>query len=170
MGAENIQLGINAIVGGMVIVMLFMLVYYKVFGIMANLALMMNVVLMMAIMSLFSATLTLPGIAGMVLTIGMAVDANVLIYSRIREELASGLSPQQAINAGYERAWVSIFDSNITTVIVAVILFAVGSGPVKGFAVVLMIGIATSMFTAIIGTRSVVSLIYGNRPIKKLAI
>lgn len=170
MGAENIKLGINAMVSGLLIVMLFMLVYYKVFGLMANLALLMNVVLMMAIMSLFSATLTLPGIAGMVLTIGMAVDANVLIYSRIREELAAGLSPQLAINAGYERAWVSIFDSNITTVIVAVILFAVGSGPVKGFSVVLMIGIATSMFTAIIGTRSVVSLIYGNRPIKKLAI
>lgn len=170
MGAENIKLGINSIVWGLGIVMVFMLLYYKVFGILANLALMMNIVVLIAVMSLISATLTLPGIAGIVLTIGMAVDANVLIYERIREELREGLSPHQAINAGYERAWTSIMDSNVTTLLAAVILFAVGTGPVKGFAVTLSIGIATSMFTAIVGTRSLITLIYGKRPIKKLAI
>lgn len=170
MGAENIKLGINSIVWGLGIVMVFMLLYYKVFGILANLALMMNIVVLIAVMSLISATLTLPGIAGIVLTIGMAVDANVLIYERIREELREGLSPHQAINAGYERAWTSIMDSNVTTLLAAVILFAVGTGPVKGFAVTLSIGIATSMFTAIVGTRSLITLIYGKRPVKKLAI
>lgn len=170
MGAENIKLGINSILWGLGIVMVFMLLYYKVFGILANLALMMNIVVLIAVMSLISATLTLPGIAGIVLTIGMAVDANVLIYERIREELREGLSPHQAINAGYERAWTSIMDSNVTTLLAAVILFAVGTGPVKGFAVTLSIGIATSMFTAIVGTRSLITLIYGKRPIKKLAI
>lgn len=170
LGEENIRLGMNAILYGMLLVVAFMLVYYKVFGIAANLALMMNVVLIVAIMSLFSATLTLPGIAGIVLTIGMAVDANVLIFSRIREELKAGLTPQQAINAGYDRAFVSIMDANITTFLVAVILFAIGTGTVKGFAVTLMIGIVTSMFTAIVGTRALINLIYGNRPVKKLAI
>lgn len=170
MGADNIRLGINSIVYGLGIVMLFMLVYYKVFGLLANLALTLNIIILVAVMSLVSATLTLPGIAGIVLTIGMAVDANVLIYERIREELRNGLTPHQAISAGYDRAFTSIFDSNITTLIAAIILFAVGTGTVKGFAVTLSIGIATSMFTAIIGTRSILTLIYGNRPIKKLAI
>lgn len=170
MGADNIRLGINSIVYGLGIVMLFMLLYYKVFGLLANIALALNIVILIAVMSLVSATLTLPGIAGIVLTIGMAVDANVLIYERIREELRNGLTPHQAISAGYDRAFTSIFDSNITTLIAAIILFAVGTGTVKGFAVTLSIGIATSMFTAIIGTRSILTLIYGNRPIKKLAI
>lgn len=170
MGAENIKLGINSIAWGLGIVMLFMLVYYRVFGIFANLVLTMNIVVLIAVMSLISATLTLPGIAGIVLTIGMAVDANVLIYERIREELREGLSPHQAINAGYERAWASILDSNVTTLLAAVILFAVGTGPVKGFAVTLSIGIATSMFTAIVGTRALVTLVYGKRAVKKLAI
>lgn len=170
MGAENIKLGINSIAWGLGIVMLFMLVYYRVFGVFANLALTMNIVVLIAVMSLISATLTLPGIAGIVLTIGMAVDANVLIYERIREELREGLSPHQAINAGYERAWTSILDSNVTTLLAAIILFAVGTGPVKGFAVTLSIGIATSMFTAIVGTRALVTLVYGKRAVKKLAI
>lgn len=170
MGAENIKLGVNSIAWGLGIVMLFMLIYYRVFGVFANLALTMNIVVLVAVMSLISATLTLPGIAGIVLTIGMAVDANVLIYERIREELREGLSPHQAINAGYERAWASILDSNVTTLLAAVILFAVGTGPVKGFAVTLSIGIATSMFTAIVGTRALVTLVYGKRAIKKLAI
>lgn len=170
MGAENIKLGVNSIMWGLGIVMLFMLLYYRVFGIFANLALTMNIVVLMAVMSIISATLTLPGIAGIVLTIGMAVDANVLIYERIREELRAGLSPHQAVNAGYERAWASILDSNVTTLLAAVILFAVGTGPVKGFAVTLSIGIATSMFTAIVGTRALVTLVYGQGAIKKLAI
>ena len=170
LGEENIRLGSNAILYGMLLVVAFMLFYYKVFGLVANLALLMNVVLIVAVMSLFSATLTLPGIAGIVLTIGMAVDANVLIFARIREELKAGLSPQQAIHAGYDRAFVSILDANITTFLVAVILFAIGTGTVKGFAVTLMIGIVTSMFTAIMGTRALVNLIYGNRNIKQLAI
>lgn len=170
MGAENIRLGINSIAFGLGIVMLFMLLYYRVFGILANLALTLNIIILVAVMSLVSATLTLPGIAGIVLTIGMAVDANVLIYERIREELRNGLTPHQAISAGYDRAFTSIFDSNITTLIAAIILFAVGTGTVKGFAITLSIGIATSMFTAIVGTRSILTLIYGNRPIKKLAI
>ncbi len=170
MGAENIRLGINSIAFGLGVVMLFMLFYYRVFGILANLALTLNIIVLVAVMSLVSATLTLPGIAGIVLTIGMAVDANVLIYERIREELRNGLTPHQAISAGYDRAFTSIFDSNITTLIAAIILFAVGTGTVKGFAVTLSIGIATSMFTAITGTRSILTLIYGNRPIKKLAI
>jgi|SRR5690554_36956 len=170
MGAENIRLGINSIAFGLGIVMLFMLFYYRVFGILANLALTLNIIILVAVMSLVSATLTLPGIAGIVLTIGMAVDANVLIYERIREELRNGLTPHQAISAGYDRAFTSIFDSNITTLIAAIILFAVGTGTVKGFAITLSIGIATSMFTAIVGTRSILTLIYGNRPIKKLAI
>ena len=170
LGAENIRLGMKAVIWGMALVLLFMLVYYKVFGITANLALIMNVVLIVACMSIFSATLTLPGIAGIVLTVGMAVDANVLIFARIREELKQGMSPQQAINAGYERAFVTIMDANITTFLVGIILFAMGSGPVKGFAVTLMIGIVTSMFTAIVGTRALINLIYGNKPVKKLAI
>jgi preprotein translocase subunit SecD len=156
-------MGINSIIIGMSLVVLFMLVVYKVFGIFANLALGFNLLLLVAIMSLLGATLTLPGIAGIVLTLGMAVDANVLIFSRIREELAAGLSPQAAIFAGYERAHVSILDSNITTIIVGVILFAIGSGPVQGFAVVLTLGILTSMFTALTGTRALVNLCFGHR-------
>lgn len=170
LGAENIKLGINSVVVGMALVLLFMLLVYKVFGIFANIALGMNLVLMVAVMSLLGATLTMPGIAGIVLTVGMAVDANVLIYSRIREELKEGLSPQAAIGAGYDRAFVSILDANVTTLIVALILYLVGSGPVQGFAVTLSIGILTSMFTAIVMTRGMVNLVYGGRKVRKLWI
>jgi len=149
---------------------LFMLVYYRVFGLAANVALLANLVLLVAIMSSLGATLTLPGIAGIVLTVGMAVDANVLIFSRIREELANGMSPQAAINAGFERAFVTIFDANITTLIVALILYSIGTGSIKGFAVTLSIGILTSMFTAILCTRAIINLIYGGRNVKSLAI
>ena len=163
LGAENIQMGVNSIIIGMALVVLFMLVVYKVFGIFANLALGFNLVLLVGIMSILGATLTLPGIAGIVLTLGMAVDANVLIFSRIKEELAAGLSPQAAIRAGYDRAHVSIIDSNLTTIIVGVILYVIGSGPVQGFAVVLTLGILTSMFTALTGTRALVNLCFGGR-------
>ncbi len=170
LGAENIALGVRSVQVGLGLVLLFMLLWYRGFGFAADLALVANLVLLLALMSLLSATLTLPGIAGIVLTVGMAVDANVLIYSRIREELAGGLSPQQAIHAGYERALVTILDANITTLIVAIILYIVGTGPVRGFAVTLSLGIMTSMFTAIIGTRAIVNLVYGGRPLKKLAV
>ncbi len=170
LGAENIQLGVNAVIMGLIAVVIFMLIYYKVFGFAANLALAMNLTLIIAIMSILSATLTLPGIAGIVLTVGMAVDANVLIFARIREELKEGLTPYQAIESGYDRAFVTIMDANITTFLVAVILFAIGSGPVQGFAVTLMIGILTSMFTAIVATRAIIQLIYRNPRVEKLAI
>jgi preprotein translocase subunit SecD len=170
LGAENVALGIKSVTIGMVLVLSFMLVYYKVFGIFANIALSLNLVILVAAMSILGATLTLPGIAGIVLTVGMAVDANVLIFSRIKEELANGLPPQSAINAGYDRAFVSIIDANLTTLIVAVILYAIGSGPVQGFAVTLSIGILTSMFTAIVGTRALVNLVFGGRNINKVWI
>jgi preprotein translocase subunit SecD len=170
LGAENIQLGVKSVTLGMAMVLLFMLVIYKGFGVFANIALVMNLLLLVAFMSLLGATLTLPGIAGIVLTVGMAVDANVLIFSRIREELAAGASSQGAISAGYDRAFVSILDANITTLIVAVILFLIGSGPVKGFAVTLSLGILTSMFTSIVMTRGLVNLIVGGRKIEKLWI
>ncbi len=170
LGAENIELGATAVGVGLGLVLIFMLVYYKIFGIAANLALASNLVLLIAIMSSLGATLTLPGIAGIVLTVGMAVDANVLIFSRIKEELKNGLPPQQAINAGFERAFVTILDANITTLIVAVILYSIGTGPVKGFAVTLSIGIMTSMFTAIMGTRALVNFFYGGRNVKSIAI
>ena len=170
LGQENIDLGALAVSVGLGLVVIFMLVYYKIFGIAANIALAANLVLLVAIMSSLGATLTLPGIAGIVLTVGMAVDANVLIFSRIKEEIKNGLPPQQAISAGFDRAFVTILDANITTLIVAVILYSIGTGPVKGFAVTLSIGIMTSMFTAIMGTRSIVNLIYGGRNVKSLAI
>ena len=171
LGAQNIKRGIDATLWGLALVVLFMLVVYKMFGIFANLALTMNVLLMIAVMSMFGATLTLPGIAGIVLSIGMAVDANVLIHSRIREELKNGASPQQAIYAGYERAWITILDANLTTLIVGIILFAIGSGPVKGFAVTLMIGIATSMYTSVTCSRALANLVYGSRKnLQKISI
>lgn len=170
LGQENIDAGLLSVQIGFGLVLVFMLVYYRVFGIVANIALAVNVILLCALMSMISATLTLPGIAGIVLTVGMAVDANVLIFARIREELANGLSPQQAIDAGYSRAFVAILDANITTLIAAVILFAVGTGPVKGFAVTLSLGILTSMFTAIILSRVITNLIYGGRRVAKLSI
>lgn len=170
LGAENIAKGINSIKLGLLMVVLFMLVYYKVFGVAANLALAMNIILLTGIMSLLGATLTMPGIAGIVLTMGMAVDANVLIFSRIKEELANGTPPKSAIQAGFERAFTTILDANLTTLIVGFILFSIGTGPVKGFAVTLSLGILTSMFTAILGTRVIVNLIYGNRKISKVWI
>ena len=152
-------------------VLIFMLFYYRVFGVVANVALVTNLVLLTAIMSLIpGATLTLPGMAGIVLTVGMAVDANVLIFERIREELRSGASPQKAIHNGYDAAFSTIADANITTLVAAIILFAVGTGPIKGFAVTLSIGIVTSMFTAIMGSRALVNLLYGGRKVKKLSI
>ena len=170
LGAENIKLGAFSVSVGLGLVVLFMLFYYKSFGLAANLALTANLVLLVAVMSSLSATLTLPGIAGIVLTVGMAVDANVLIFSRIKEELKKGMPPQQAINAGFERAFVTILDANLTTLIVAVILYSIGTGSVKGFAVTLSIGILTSMFTAILGTRAIVNLMYGGRKVERLAI
>ncbi|PIE39209.1 MAG: protein translocase subunit SecD [Gammaproteobacteria bacterium] len=170
LGAENIRLGVRSVQLGLGLVVLFMVLYYRVFGVAAVVALACNLVLLIAVMSLLGATLTLPGIAGIVLTVGMAVDANVLIFSRIREELKNKMSPQMAIHAGFERAVVTILDANITTLIVAVILYAVGTGPVKGFAVTLSIGIVTSMFTAIVGTRALINLIYGGRRVKSLSI
>ncbi|HEY7772810.1 MAG TPA: protein translocase subunit SecD [Marinagarivorans sp.] len=169
LGAENIEMGIKSIKLGMLLVVVIMLLYYRIFGIAANVALAFNVALIAAIMSPF-ATLTLPGLAGIVLTVGMAVDANVLIFSRIKEELKAGMPPQSAINSGFDRAFTTILDANITTLIVALILFGIGSGPVKGFAVTLSIGILTSMFTAIVVTRAVVNLIYGGRQITKVSI
>jgi preprotein translocase subunit SecD len=170
LGAENIAQGFNAVKIGLGLVAVFMVVYYRVFGVIAVAALGFNIVLLTACMSMLGATLTLPGIAGIVLTVGMAVDANVLIFSRIREELKAGLSVQHAIEAGYGRAFVTIMDSNITTLLVAVILYAVGTGPVRGFAVTLSLGIVTSMFTAIMGTRAIVNMLYGGRRVTKLAI
>ncbi|MCR9106531.1 MAG: protein translocase subunit SecD [Gammaproteobacteria bacterium] len=170
LGAENIRLGVKSVQIGLALVALFMVLYYRVFGIVAVVALSLNLMLLISVMSLLGATLTLPGIAGIVLTVGMAVDANVLIFSRIREELRNGLSPQMAIHAGYGRAVATILDANITTLIVAVILYAVGTGPVKGFAVTLSVGILTSMFTAIMCTRAMINLIYGGRRVKTLSI
>lgn len=163
LGAENIERGLKSTLWGLAVVVACMLLFYGVFGIIANIALALNVLLILTALSMFGATLTLPGIAGIVLTIGMAVDANVLIFSRIREELKAGASPQQAMFAGYERAFVTILDSNLTTLIVAIILFAIGTGPVKGFAITLTIGILTSLFTAIVASRGLVNLIYGGR-------
>nr|PMI56205.1 protein-export membrane protein SecD [Vibrio lentus] len=171
MGQQNIDMGIMAMVWGMAAVMLFTLLYYRTFGLIANVALMANLVLIIGVMSMIpGATMTLPGIAGIVLTVGMAVDANVLIFERIREELRDGRSPQQAIHQGYANAFSTIADANITTLLTAIILFAVGTGAIKGFAVTLSIGILTSMFTAIIGTRCIVNLMYGGKRVKKLSI
>ncbi|MDP1931374.1 MAG: protein translocase subunit SecD [Gammaproteobacteria bacterium] len=170
LGAENIEQGTRAVYIGFGLVLVFMLWYYRIFGIAANIALAVNVLLLIAVMSIISATLTLPGIFGIVLIVGMAVDANVLIFTRIREELASGLSPQGAISAGFDRALSTIMDANITTLLVGIVLFSIGTGPVKGFAVTLMIGIVTSIFTAIVVTRAVVNLIYGGRNVKTLSI
>ena len=170
LGAENIALGVKSVAIGLVLVLFFMLLIYRVFGFAANLALTINLMLIVALMSLLSATLTLPGIAGIVLTVGMAVDANVLIFSRIREEIKNGLSPQMAIHTGFERAFTTILDANITTLLAAVILYAVGTGPIKGFAITLSIGIVTSMFTAIMGTRALINLTYGGRNVQRLSI
>ena len=170
LGQDNIDQGFRSVVVGLTLVVIFMAVYYKVFGLIADLALLANLVLIVAALSILQATLTMPGIAGIVLTVGMAVDANVLIFERIREEIRNGSTPQASIHAGYAKAFSTIMDANITTLIAAVVLFAIGSGPVRGFAVTLAIGIVTSMFTAIVGTRAVINLIYGGRRIKKLSI
>ena len=169
LGEENIEKGGLSILIGFGLVLMFMLVYYRGFGIAADIALSVNLVLMVAIMSVLGATLTLPGIAGIVLTVGMAVDANVLIFERIREE-SKERSPQQAISTGFDRALLTILDANITTFFVAIILLSIGSGPVKGFAVTLAVGIVTSMFTAILGTRALVNFMYGGRTLERLAI
>nr|WP_279162156.1 protein translocase subunit SecD [Plesiomonas shigelloides] len=171
LGAQNIQQGLDACMWGLAAVVIFMGIYYRKFGLIAISALLANLVLIVGIMSMLpGATLTMPGIAGIVLTVGMAVDANVLIFERIREEMRNGRSVQQAINEGYSNAFSSIADANVTTLITALILYAVGTGPVKGFAITLSIGIATSMFTAIIGTRAIVNFLYGGKRITKLSI
>jgi len=171
LGQDNIDQGFRSVLIGFAVVLVVMAVYYKVFGLVANMALTANLVLIVALLSMLGATLTLPGIAGIVLTVGMAVDANVLIFERIREELKNGNTPQAAIRAGYEKAFSTIADANVTTLIAAIVLFMFGTGPIKGFAVTLSLGIVTSMFTAILGTRAVIGLIYGGRKrVKALAI
>lgn len=170
LGADNIKAGFNSVIYGLIAVLIFMLVYYRVFGIVANLALSLNLILIVAVLSLLQATLTLPGIAGIVLTVGMAVDANVLIYERIKEEIRAGMSPQNAIYSGYEKAFSTITDANITTFIAAIVLYGMGTGPIKGFAITLAIGILSSMFTAIFGTRVIINKIYGGRRVEKLQI
>lgn len=170
MGQENIDKGILSVVVGFCLIVVFMTAYYSLFGVIANIVLFFNLILLLALMSLIGATLTLPGIAGIVLTLGMAVDASVLIFERIREELRNGMTPQASIQRGFEHAFATIVDSNLTTLIVGLILYAVGTGPVKGFAVTLSLGILTSLFTAVIGTRAIVELIYGKRQVKKLAV
>jgi len=170
LGQDNIDMGFMSVVIGFVLVLFFMVVWYRLFGLVANMALTLNLVLIVAVLSLLQATLTLPGIAGIVLTVGMAVDANVLIFERIREELRNGNSPQASISAGYDKALSTIADANITTLIAAVVLYGFGTGPIKGFAITLTIGILTSMFTAIMGTRAVINLMYGGRRVEKLSI
>ncbi|MFK8015935.1 MAG: protein translocase subunit SecD [Gammaproteobacteria bacterium] len=170
LGKDNIERGQLAIQIGFLLVVIFMLVYYKIFGLFANFALLANVVIIVGVLSLLQASLTLPGIAGIVLTVGMAVDANVLIFERIREELRNGNTPQAAIHAGYDKAFSSIADANVTTLIAALVLWLFGTGPIRGFAITLSIGIASSMFTAIIGTRALANLYYGGRRIEKLSI
>ncbi len=170
LGKDNIAKGFMSVVIGFSLVLVFMTVYYKGFGLIANIALTANLIIIIAVLSLLQATLTLPGIAGIVLTVGMAVDANVLIFERIKEEIKNGNSPQASIHSGYEKAFSTITDANVTTLLAAIVLFTLGTGPVKGFAITLSIGILTSMFTAIVGTRAVVNVLYGNRDIKKLSI
>ncbi|WP_242404697.1 protein translocase subunit SecD, partial [Pseudomonas aeruginosa] len=170
LGADNIAKGVDASLWGMLFVSLFIIVIYRFFGVIATVALAFNMVMLVALMSILGATLTLPGIAGIVLTMGMAVDANVLIFSRIREELANGMSVQRAIHEGFNRAFTAILDANLTSLLVGGILYAMGTGPVKGFAVTMSLGIITSMFTAIMVTRAMVNLIFGGRDFKKLWI
>ncbi|HLF30461.1 MAG TPA: protein translocase subunit SecD [Xanthomonadales bacterium] len=171
LGADNVEQGFRSVLIGFVVVLIIMAVYYRVFGFVANLALVVNIVLLLALLSMLGATLTMPGIAGIVLTVGMAVDANVLIFERIREELRNGNTPQASIRAGYDKALSTIADANITTLIAAFVLFLFGTGPIKGFAVTLSLGIVTSMFTAIMGTRAVINLVYGGKHrVAKLSI
>jgi preprotein translocase subunit SecD len=170
LGKENIAQGLDSVVIGMCFVLAFMLLWYRGFGVVANVALLVNLVLIVAVLSMLQATLTLPGIAGIVLTVGMAVDANVLIFERIREEIKIGNTPQSSIHAGYEKALSTIADANITTLIAAIVLYIFGTGPIKGFAITLSIGIVTSMFTAIMGTRAIINLAIGGKKINKLSI
>ena len=170
LGQDNIDSGINSLLIGFALVFLFMVIRYRLFGLAANIALVSNLILVTAIMSVFGATLTLPGIAGIVLTVGMAVDANVLIFARISEEIKANIDPQNAIKNGFSKAFSTIMDANITTLLVALILYAIGTGPIKGFAVTLSLGILTSLFTAIIASRAVVNFFYGNKTIEKLRI
>ncbi len=170
LGKQNIHMGVMSVAVGFILVVIFMALYYGVMGLIADIALSMNLVLIVAILSLLGATITLPGIAGMVLTMGMAVDANVLIFERIREELRNGVGIQASLHAGYDRAFMTIVDANVTTLIVAVVLFSLGSGTVKNFAVTLTVGLITSMFTAITGTRAIVNKLYGAKPVKRISI
>lgn len=171
LGQENIDRGMQSVVIGFILVMIFMILYYRAFGLIANVALALNLIFIVSVLSMLQATLTLPGIAGIVLTVGMAVDANVLIFERIREEIRNGLSPQAAISSGYDRAFTTIADANVTTLIAALVLFLFGTGPIKGFAITLSIGIIASMFTAIIVTRAIVNLTYGRqRRLTRLSI
>lgn len=170
LGKENIRRGMISLEVGMGLILILMVVYYRFFGLVANIALFLNLILLSALLSIIGATLTLPGIAGFVLTVGMAVDANVLIYERIREELRNGMTPQSAIYAGYDRAFSTIIDANVTTLIVGIVLFAIGTGPVRGFAVILSLGLITSMITSITYTRAIVNWYYGGRNVKKLSI
>ncbi len=170
LGKESIQQGFNSIVVGFILVMLFMAWRYRVFGLVADVVLFLNIVILVALLSMLQATLTLPGIAGILLTVGMAVDANVLIFERIREELRNGMSPQAAIEAGYGKALGTIADANITTLIAGIVLFSFGTGPIKGFAITLSLGIVTSMFTAIMVSRSMVNYLYGNKKLQSLPI
>jgi len=166
LGADNIRMGFDSTLYGFILIAIFMIIYYHVFGVFSTLGLAFNVLLLLAVLSLLQATLTLPGIAAIALTLGMAIDSNVLINERVREELRNGASPQQAISTGFSKAWATIFDSNLTTLIVGIALLAFGSGPVRGFAVVHCIGILTSMFSSVVGVRAIVNLWYGRR--KKL--
>jgi preprotein translocase subunit SecD len=170
LGAENIQNGVLAAQLGLILVAVVMVVFYRTFGLFANIAMFFNLLLVIAVMSAINATLTLPGIAAIVLTMGMAVDANVLINGRIKEEIRNGLLPHMAISAGYDRAFLTIFDSNLTTIITALVLLGVGSGPVRGFAIALTIGLLTSMFASVMGSRALVNAVYGGRPLQKISI
>jgi len=170
LGQDNIDKGFNSVIVGLALVLVFMLVYYRLFGLVANIALAFNLVVIVAVLSMIQATLTLPGIAGIVLTVGMAVDANVLIFERIKEEIKNGNTPQSSIFSGYEKAFSTIFDANITTLLVALVLFGFGTGPIKGFAITLSIGILSSMFTSILGTRMLINWFYGSRRIEKLSL
>ena len=170
MGQDNIDQGFRSIIAGFFLVLVFMIIYYRLFGLIANMALLMNLILIIAVLSALQATLTLPGIAGIVLTVGMAIDANVLIFERIREEIKVGNTMQASIKTGYDKAVVTIADANVTTLIAALVLFFLGTGPIKGFAITLSIGIITSMFTAIMGTRAMVNLFFGKRKLKQLPI
>jgi preprotein translocase subunit SecD len=170
LGADNIQKGVLSVIVGFVLVLIFMAVRYRVFGLVANVALTLNLVMIVAVLSLLQATLTLPGIAGIVLTVGMAVDANVLIFERIKEELGTQSNIQKAISSGYDKAVLTIADANITTLIASLVLFSFGTGPIKGFAITLSIGIVTSMFTAIIVSRAIINKIYGGKKLEELSI